>query len=66
MITWQDPVALALAALLVASAWLWRKALIQRGSAPHCTQCKADAVAPTPPKPATRVPLERMRLARKR
>ncbi len=50
MITWQDPVALALATLLIVLGLRWRHVLIKRGQAPHCTQCTADASAPAPRK----------------
>jgi hypothetical protein len=73
VITWQDPVALGLAALLVGLAWWWRRWLIRRGQAPQCTQCQAtgrereragERAAVRPP-PAS-IPVERLRLSRAR
>ena len=64
MITWQDPIAIALAGLLVALSLLWRRALIRRGTAPHCTQCSSGDAAAPKAKP-TLVVLERMRLGRR-
>lgn len=73
MTSWQDPVALALAAALVGLSLWWRHRLIARGEASHCTQCSADSGATdgskTPigrrPSPPQRVPLAAMRIGRK-
>ena len=66
MITWQDPVALALAALLIGLSLWWRRWLIKRGSAPHCVQCTAD-VGTTEKAPArpTVVELGKLRMSRR-
>jgi len=47
MITWQDPVALALAVLCISLALWWRRALIKRGEGTHCQQCTVGDAAPT-------------------
>jgi len=47
MITWQDPVALALAALIVIAALGWRRWLIKRGAGTHCAQCTVGEAKPT-------------------
>jgi hypothetical protein len=65
MITWQDPVALALAALLFMLSLWWRRSLVKRGEAPHCTQCTAGELAQAPAKP-TRVDVSQLRLSRRR
>ncbi len=45
MITWQDPVALTLATLLVGGALWFRRWLIKRGEGGHCAQCTVGASA---------------------
>lgn len=45
MITWQDPVALSLAALLVGGALWFRRWLIKRGEGGHCAQCTLGTAA---------------------
>lgn len=70
MITWQDPVALALAASLIGLSWWWRRWLIKRGSAPHCVQCNADQGADgshgSKPARPTVVDVGKLRLSRPR
>lgn len=67
MITWQDPVALALAASLIGLSLWWRRWLIKRGSAPHCVQCTADQgdIERAPAAP-TVVDVSKLRLSRRR
>lgn len=67
MITWQDPVALALAVLIVVLALWWRRSLIKRGEGTHCGQCTAGDANPTPriQKP-TVIDVSNLRLGRKR
>lgn len=67
MITWQDPVALALAASLIGLSLWWRRWLIKRGSAPHCVQCTADSgAAQDKATRPTMVDVGKLRLSRKR
>jgi len=72
--SWQDPVALALAAALAGLSLWWRHRLIARGEASHCTQCSADSggaksetgtEAKRPGRPQT-VALGALRIGRKR
>jgi len=67
VITWQDPVALTLAALIVVLAWWWRRSLIRRGEGTHCSQCTVGDKAPAPRinKP-TVIDVSNLRLGRKR
>jgi hypothetical protein len=60
--TWQDPVALALAAALMALSLWWRKRLLARGEA-GCGGCDRPEAPGQPPR-KTRVPLESLRLGR--
>ncbi len=65
MITWQDPVALTLATLLVGGALWFRRWLIKRGEGGHCAQCTVgDATdAPKVTKP-TVIDVSRLRIGR--
>jgi len=74
MTSWQDPVALALAAALAGLSLWWRHRLIARGEASHCTQCSADSgsakgetgISPKPPSRPQTVALGALRIGRKR
>ncbi len=67
MITWQDPVALSLAALIVGLALWWRRTLIKRGEGTHCSQCTIGDAAPAPrtQKP-TVIDVSNLRLGKRR
>jgi len=65
--TWQDPVALGLAALIIGLALWWRHSLIKRGEGTHCAQCTVGDAAPkaSAQKP-TVIDVSNLRLGRRR
>ncbi len=68
MITWQDPVALTLATLLVGGALWFRRWLIKRGEGGHCAQCTVgDASSKDEPKPTkpTVIDVSHLRIGRR-
>lgn len=63
--TWQDPVAIALAALVFVAALAWRRRLSRRGQSAGCASCTSSQPPQGEPRPQ-RVPLEGLRLSRRR
>lgn len=66
MITWQDPVALSLAALLVGGALWFRRWLIKRGEGGHCAQCTVGDEAPKAAAKPTIIDVSQLRIGSSR